>query len=194
MTYSTITGNVAETGSGGGIHNVTATSELVNTIIAGNTAATGPDCGGDGTLISQANNLVGSGTGCPSSGPGDVTVNPAEVFIELLGPLQNNGGPTRTHALLPDSPALDAGDDAAAPTTDQRGVPRPQGLGSDIGAFEVELLITGDVNWDGIVNVADLRIVAAALGTPGSAGPGGHGLLDVLDLALVGLNFGQEVH
>ena len=43
---------------------------------------------------------------------------------------------TLTHALLPGSPAINAGDDSAAPATDQRGVPRPQGLRSDIGAYE----------------------------------------------------------
>ena len=54
-----------------------------------------------------------------------------------LGPLQDNGGPTLTHALLVGSPAIDAGDDAAAPTTDQRGVARPLGAATDIGAFEL---------------------------------------------------------
>jgi hypothetical protein len=59
----------------------------------------------------------------------------------LLGPLQNNGGPTKTHALLPGSPAIDAGNDAvcaADPVNglDQRGVARPQGASCDIGAYE----------------------------------------------------------
>jgi hypothetical protein len=53
-----------------------------------------------------------------------------------LGPLTDNGGPTLTMALLPGSPAIDAGDTAAAPPTDQRGVPRPFSLAADIGAFE----------------------------------------------------------
>jgi hypothetical protein len=53
-----------------------------------------------------------------------------------LGPLTNNGGPTLTMSLLPGSPALDAGDTAGAPTTDQRGVTRPFGLATDMGAFE----------------------------------------------------------
>jgi len=68
----------------------------------------------------------------------------------LLGPLQDNGGPTPTHALLPGSPAIDAiphadctYDDDGNPATpevplatDQRGVARPQWIGCDIGAFE----------------------------------------------------------
>ncbi|MBE0542629.1 MAG: hypothetical protein IH623_14815, partial [Verrucomicrobia bacterium] len=53
-----------------------------------------------------------------------------------LGPLANNCGPTLTMALLPGSPAIDAGNTAAAPPTDQRGVPRPYGQAADIGAFE----------------------------------------------------------
>src|SRR5262249_50678305 len=63
-----------------------------------------------------------------------------------LGPLQNNGGPTQTQALLPGSPAIDAGDNAGCPATDQRGGPRPldakvAGVAvCDIGAFEVETL------------------------------------------------------
>ncbi|MCS7222228.1 MAG: choice-of-anchor Q domain-containing protein [Anaerolineae bacterium] len=53
-----------------------------------------------------------------------------------LGPLQDNGGPTPTHALLPGSPAINAGTNVGCPPTDQRGVPRPQGPRCDIGAFE----------------------------------------------------------
>ncbi|QEG40826.1 choice-of-anchor Q domain-containing protein [Roseimaritima ulvae] len=53
----------------------------------------------------------------------------------MLGPLQNNGGPTATHALLPGSPAINAGTATAAPLTDQRGVTRD--AVPDLGAFEV---------------------------------------------------------
>ena len=54
----------------------------------------------------------------------------------MLGPLTNNGGPTLTMALLPGSPAIDAGNTSLAPATDQRGFPRPAGLAADIGAYE----------------------------------------------------------
>jgi hypothetical protein len=53
-----------------------------------------------------------------------------------LGPLADNGGPTLSMALLPGSPAIDAGNTSLAPATDQRGFPRPAGLAADIGAFE----------------------------------------------------------
>jgi hypothetical protein len=53
-----------------------------------------------------------------------------------LGPLADNGAPTWTMALLPGSPAIDAGDNASAPPTDQRGFPRPAGVACDIGAYE----------------------------------------------------------
>ncbi len=55
----------------------------------------------------------------------------------LLDLLQDNGGSTPTHALLPGSPAIDAGGNADCPLTDQRGAPRPVGAGCDIGAFEL---------------------------------------------------------
>ena len=52
-----------------------------------------------------------------------------------LGPLADNGGPTPTVALLSGSPAIDQGNDAVCPSTDQRGVPRPQHGQCDIGAY-----------------------------------------------------------
>jgi hypothetical protein len=60
----------------------------------------------------------------------------------LLAPLADNGGPTPTMALLPGSPAIDAGVSVSGVTTDQRGVPRPQGSAPDIGAFEFRYLTT----------------------------------------------------
>ena len=56
-------------------------------------------------------------------------------FDPGLGPLADNGGPTQTHALLDDSPAINAGDAASCPLTDQRGQKRSDGK-CDIGAYE----------------------------------------------------------
>ena len=89
-----------------------------------------PDC--RGTLTSLGHNLIGDDTGCGFAPVTGDLVN----SVPLLGLLRDNGGPTFTHALLPGSPAIDAGDDARCPSTDQRGVPRPQGAACDIGAYE----------------------------------------------------------
>ena len=69
------------------------------------------------------------------------SVNPIDP---KLGPLENNGGPTKTHALLAGSPAIDQGDNTGVPATDQRGfgfARKKDGNGDgslivDIGAFE----------------------------------------------------------
>ena len=53
-----------------------------------------------------------------------------------LGPLQDNGGPAKTHAILSGSPAIDAAANATCPSTDQRGTSRPKGAACDIGAYE----------------------------------------------------------
>ena len=58
----------------------------------------------------------------------------------MLGPLQDNGGPTMTMALLPGSPAIDAGVPVAGITTDQRGISRSISGLPDIGAFEYAAL------------------------------------------------------
>ena len=82
---------------------------------------------------------MGSGTGCPSDGTGDLTTTtPASVLSPTLA---NNGGPTFTHALLAGSPAINAGNpadpgsvDRACALLDQRGFTRPDRC--DIGAYE----------------------------------------------------------
>jgi hypothetical protein len=104
---------------------------LTNTIVADNGVE---NC--DGNISSLGHNLTDD-TSCGLTEPSDLVVADA-----MLGPLQDNGGPTETHDLLPGgtttpgSPAIDAGDNAACPTTDQRGVVRPQGAACDIGAVE----------------------------------------------------------
>lgn len=82
-------------------------------------------------MTSLGHNLD-SGSTCGFASPGDLSNTDPK-----LGPLQNNGGFTATHALLPGSPAIDAGSPDCPPLAiDQRGVARPQGPACDIGAYE----------------------------------------------------------
>ena len=126
LTSSTISDNAAT--NGGGVYHRAGILSLLNTIIGNNPS--GSDCFGPGTFTSLGHNLDSDGS-CGLNDPDDLPNT-----VPLLGPLQNNGGLTETHALDPNGPAIDAGDDTAAPATDQRGVPRPQGAASDIGAYE----------------------------------------------------------
>ncbi len=136
LTNATITENSAA-GAGGGIF--AGTPKANNTIIANNSAPNAPDV--RATLNSQGYNLIGNTSGMTVTG--DETGNIYNVN-PLLGPLQDNGGSTFTHALLPGSPAIDAGNSTL--TTDQRGFMRPVDIpsypnaanGSDIGAFEYQ--------------------------------------------------------
>jgi hypothetical protein len=140
---STIAGNFASKGGGGinvaqgyppfipgipGAQHV----RLRNAIVAGNTDTAGhANCASRGIVVfhSAGHNLA-SDRSCPFRLPSDLpNTNPR------LGPLANNGGPTDTLALLPGSPAINAGGSAGCPATDQRGVPRPPGH-CDIGAFQ----------------------------------------------------------
>src|SRR5205807_230951 len=86
-----------------------------------------------GTLVSQGFNLVRNLTNAFVTG--DLTGNIYGVDPRL-GALGFNGGATWTHALLPGSPAIDAGMTGGAPPRDQRDVPRPQGQRADVGAYE----------------------------------------------------------
>jgi beta-glucanase (GH16 family) len=105
------------------------TLKLTNTIISGNRWYACDHWTGANVLTSGGHNLLQDDT-CSPVATDLIGVDP------LLGPLADNGGPTQTHALLDGSPAIDAGDDAACPADDQRGVARPQGAHCDIGAYE----------------------------------------------------------
>ena len=148
ITQSTISHNSAT--NGGGISSTNgALVKILNTIITENGAPNGPDL--FGAFVSLGHNFVNSSAGSTGFTPG--TNNPngdlvgslfAGVFA-VLGPLQNNGGPTQTRALLPGSPAIDAGDNCVVQaggclttplTTDQRGVSRQVNSTVDMGAFE----------------------------------------------------------
>jgi hypothetical protein len=135
ITNCTVAGNQAD--FGGGWH---GDAIVANSIFALNTAGSGADF--SGTMNSLDYNLVQSSAGLNISG---ATANVLIGVNPLLGPLQANGGPTFTMALLPGSPAVDKGRSFGA-LTDQRGSVRPYNLpsianasggdGCDIGAYE----------------------------------------------------------
>ena len=136
LNNTTLSGNTAGEGRGGGIFNVKGSVVLLrNSIVANNT---GSDC--QGTIKSAGYNLS-SDDSCGFHGTGDlINTDP------MLGPLQNNGGLTDTMALLPGSPAIDAGNpngcidqNGHLLKTDQRRMPRPDkedSRGCDMGAYE----------------------------------------------------------
>ncbi len=165
ITNSTISGNGAASGNGGGIYTF-GTLTITNSTLSGNAAVEGggvsarpsgnffrpgstiiagnfatPTADIKGAVNSQGYNLIGNAAGATINGNtigNQLNVNP------LLGPLQDNGGTTRTRALSSGSPAIDKGHSRGS-GTDQRGFTRPVGTanveggdGSDIGAFEVQ--------------------------------------------------------
>jgi len=136
ITSSTIAHNSATGGNGafgGGIYGSTRTD---SSIIALNSALTGPDFTGAGGLQSTGYNIIGNNADAViNSQPTDQIGTPASPIDPLLGPLADNGGPTFTYALQPGSVAINRGD-PAAPPQDQRGYSR---LGvPDVGAFEFD--------------------------------------------------------
>ena len=114
-------------GAGGGLN---GGGELLNTIVASNNA-TGSGSDVSGEFMSMGHNLITDASGASGFTNADLL-----GVAPLLGPLTNNGGPILSYALLSGSPAFGAGTTNGAPLTDQRGVPRPQAQGIDIGAFE----------------------------------------------------------
>jgi hypothetical protein len=132
-----------------------ATTTVRNSIIAGN--GNDPNAAeivshNGGMFASAGYNLIGNaGTVTAFNQLGDIAGMTGSLIDPRLVPLAFNGGPTRTHALIFDSPAIDRGL-AFGFTTDQRGMNRPVdhsnvpnsagGDGSDIGAFEAQQLPT----------------------------------------------------
>jgi CSLREA domain-containing protein len=170
----TIAGN-SSTFNGGGLNSTGGTVTIGNTLIAGNTASTGPDV--DGPVMSNGYNLVGNGSGSSGFGAtGDRVGTGASPINPLLAPLGNNGGPTQTMALLPGSPAIDAGSNALAVdlsgnalAADQRGVARVMNGTVDIGAFESRgftLSVASGNNQQAIVNTAFAAPLSVTVGSP----------------------------
>jgi hypothetical protein len=169
ISNSTISGNSALTinqapGCGGGIGN-SGSLQIANSTISGNSAANGGaicnhavplqiansilnagDLGVNifndgGTITSLGYNLSSDNGGGYLNGPGDqINTDP------MLGPLQDNGGQTLTHALLPGSPAIDMGNPTFMPPPyyDQRGpgYDRVRNGRLDVGSFEVQAVTT----------------------------------------------------
>src|SRR5262249_5697378 len=136
ITNATFVGNQADQG-GADVYNLgdgsgnTASLSLVNDIL------TAPVNG----ATDYQDNTINNGT-ATSTGSNDLTAlagnfgGTSSAADPLLAALGSYGGPTQTFALLPGSPAIDAGTGSGAPATDQRGISRPQGAAVDVGAFE----------------------------------------------------------
>ncbi len=151
LTNCTVSGNTADYGGGIFITDPSGPVTLTNSIVANSIGCV--DC--DGIVTHSGYNIIedGSCISAPTSRSGDPNV----------GPLANNGGQTLTHALLPGSIAIDAGDCAGGTTTtDQRGVPRPQGAYCDIGAFELQAAPVPTVSEWGLAIMTLLLLTAGS--------------------------------
>jgi len=142
-----------------------------NSIVAHNNGTNNVKIDGSAVFASLGYNLTNSGAGTPFTVTGDLTnTNP------LLGPLQDNGGSTWTHALLPGSPAIDripfgTNGCGTSITTDQRSQPRPIPTGGkcDIGAYELQLACRAQIGTGATFDSGD----AAAIQTAVDAAPAG---------------------
>lgn len=128
MRFTTIAGNFAIAGAGA-YKDSGGTLSLQNTLLANNVNG---NC--DGTMPTSLGNNLSSDTNCSTfTQPGD-----QQNVDAKLGPLANNGGPTKTHLPQAGSPAIEAAVMLAGVAKDQRGVNRPQPAGGkpDIGSVE----------------------------------------------------------
>lgn len=179
-----VTNSTFSSNSGGGAAGIDNQGilHLRNTILA-NATGGGADLRTTTALATNAANLIETCEFLPD-GCGITLAN-----VPDMGPLADHGGPTLTLALGPDSPALNAGDSALCTPTDQRGVPRPQGAGCDIGAYEASLpaAVTGpaasvtvaEATLEGTVTALDFEATASfdyglttAYGSTAAASPG----------------------
>lgn len=158
ISNSTFNGNTGGTNGGGAIINFGPTT-VTQTTIADNSSPYGANIlNYTGFTLSMSMSVVANGQGGPNCGGGqpvtDVGYNVDSGSTcgfstashsmsntdPRLGPLANNGGSTQTMALPSGSPGVDAiptSTSGCPGTTDQRGISRPQGVGCDVGAYEL---------------------------------------------------------
>jgi CSLREA domain-containing protein len=146
LVNSSVVANTAGTQGGGISHDAhpETLTNLTNSLLALNAAPSAPDvsasfCGSSVHVCGAGFNLIGVGDGAVgvSDGVNGNLVGTSSSPIDpRLGPLASNGGATQTHALKSGSRAIDAASTAESPSTDQRGLVRPQGPASDIGSYE----------------------------------------------------------
>ncbi len=203
---STIVDNSANRGAGIAGTGWLPLVDVQNSILAMNsTSLGGPDCIVESLegvpLFSGGHNILGDSTDCSfESSTGDQVGTADSPIDPRIGPLANNGGATKTHALLAGSPAIDAGSpdapgstEGACESVDQRGMQRPlDGDGDgvalcDIGAFERARLALIDIrprtDWN-VINLIKPRLVPVAiLGSP---------TFDVADVDVNTLAFGPR--
>lgn len=215
LAHSTITLNSAPS-LGGGIFSNGTDLQISHSIIAGNTG-NNPDLAGIlGVELNVSYSIVGTNTGNnlqPTFGTPDANGNliggsGSQRVNAQLGPLADNGGPTLTHALLPNSPALNKGNASAVlgangiPELDQRGGPftRITGGRIDIGAYESQAAagaLNGDFDDDGDVDGRDFLAWQRGVGTnPASKADGdatGNKLVNTSDLAVWQETYGNSL-
>ena len=158
---NSILGSGAGGSAGGALYNIGSgltpvSTVLLNCTFATNVIVAGTNVVGFGANIFNSGSLLlnnsilasGLGTnyaGVVTDGGNNISSDSSPVFTRptsrnnldpKLARLADNGGPTLTMALLPESPAIDAANASSSPPVDQRGIARPSGAGFDIGAFE----------------------------------------------------------
>ncbi len=156
LTNVTVTSNIAPTNGDGVRQTGSGTITFANTIVASNLSGGATECAGAAAnLISSGYNLS-SDTSCDFTSTGD-----QENTDPSLGILQDNGGPTFTHAIADGSRALDTGDSSVCVgpdnDTDQRGSARPLGVSCDVGSYEAAAIAFCTVTTTGDTGLGSLR-------------------------------------
>jgi predicted outer membrane repeat protein len=151
--------------AGGAMYLFFATADLTNVTLSDNTATHGNEIYNETSTITIRNSIVWNEAFNVIVNRGSLHITHSVVAIvdgpyigtdnvhtdPMLDPLANNGGLTKTMSLGTNSSALNKGNDADCPSTDQRGVPRPQGAHCDIGAYEESYIsVSGNAGVAGV--------------------------------------------